>query len=55
MKAEHFGSNSDQYTNQGYIWEIAERYNKQSKEENHGLQTARNFKKVESYRRVGIL
>ena len=54
MKAEFFGSNSDQYTNQDLIWKIAERYNKQSKQDN-GHATVVRRKQVKEYIRVGIL
>jgi hypothetical protein len=54
VNKEFLGGNVDQYTNKGRIWEIADRYNKESKKLN-GKVTSRNKKFVKQCERVGIL
>lgn len=55
MNSNHFsGSNNDQYTNQGKIWEIATRHNTETIEL-YGRVTVVRRRKVESVKRVGVL
>lgn len=54
MDSRHFsGSNNDQYTNQGEIWEIAKRHNNKTIEL-YGRVTVVRRKRVESVKRVGV-
>lgn len=48
--------NADSYTGQGKIWEIAKRYNKQSKELNGSVTCVRRRKvSKDQYEAVGVL
>lgn len=54
MDSNYFGGNGDSYSGSGKIWEIADRYNKESKKLN-GQVTSRTKKFVKQCERVGIL
>lgn len=55
MDNNHFsGSNDDQYTKQGKIWEIAKRHNDKTIEL-YGRVTVVRRRQVESVKRVGVL
>ncbi len=50
VNKEFLGGNVDQYTNKGRIWEIADRYNKESKKLNGKVKR----KKVKKYKNWGF-
>ena len=54
ISIQSFGGNDDQYSGNGKIWEIAHRFNKQSKAM-HGHVTCVRRRKVKSTERVGVL
>jgi len=54
MGTVYFGDNSDPYSGNGKIWEIAKRHNEESKAKN-GHTTVRRSRKVKQVERVGIL
>lgn len=54
MNTQYFGDNSDPYSGNGKIWEIASRYNKESRKIN-GKATYVRHRKVKEVERVGVL
>ena len=55
MGTVYFGDNSDPYSGNGKIWEIAKRHNDESKRLNEGNETVARRRKVKQVERVGIL
>ena len=55
MGTVYFGDNSDPYSGNGKILEIAKRHNDESKRLNEGNETVARRRKVKQVERVGIL